>query len=106
MMYSGSAAKPAHVAPRKTLRESWVISEHVLQSQLDDPITAAAENFARGCVWQPAIPGIGDGGRRASQVEMIERIQKIGANLQAMLFCYRDDLLHSNIPVPGAGTIN
>ena len=37
---------------------------------------------------------------------MIESVQKIGANLQAVLFGNRDELLHPDIPVPGAGAIN
>src|SRR6266550_6018719 len=106
MMLSGSAAQPATVAPRKSLRESRLISEHVLQAQLDDAIPAAAEDFAGSCVWRPAIPSIGDGRRRGSQIEMIECVQKIGAELQPVLFRYRDELLHSYIPVPGAGTIH
>src|SRR5438128_1736735 len=104
MMDSCSAARQAQVAPRKALRERRfiVLSEHELQAQLDDAISTSTEDSARGGVGQAAIPRIGDGSRRRTRIEMVEGIQKIGAELQAALLRDGDELLHSDIPVPGA----
>src|SRR5258708_16899674 len=83
-----------------------VESELVLQAQLDDAAAAAAEDFARVRVRQAAVPCIGNRSRRRAQVEMVEGVQKIGANLQAMAFGYRDHLLQPDVPVPGSRPIN
>src|SRR5438270_1618646 len=105
--YSVSAAQHAQAVPRKARRESFIVpSEHILQSELNDAIPASAENFARRGVGQPAVPGVGDGTRRRAQIEMVERIQRIGANLHAMPLGDGDELLHADIPIPGAGTVN
>src|SRR2546421_9531628 len=37
---------------------------------------------------------------------MVEGVQEIGAKLQAETIRYCDDLLHSDIPIPGPGTIH
>src|SRR6476620_11239056 len=81
-------------------------SEQVFQTELNNAAAAAAEDFARICIRQSPVTGIPDGGRRRTQVEMVKRIQKIGAQLYAMFLRNREVLLHSDIPVPRARPVN
>src|SRR6266849_845812 len=81
-------------------------SELILHAQLDDPASAASEDFARVRVGQAAIAGVRNRSRWRPKVEVVESVQKIGANLQAVAFLNRDGLLKSDVPVPRARPIN
>src|SRR5690242_3328554 len=107
---SDSPAQHVQAIPRKVLRDSCFKngspSEHVFQADLNDAAATAAEDSARICVGQTAVPSVGDGSGGSAQVEMIEGIQEIGAKLHAVFFGNREVFLHADIPVPRSGTVN
>src|SRR5262245_5310852 len=106
MTLSGAAPKHAPPVARNARRDKLVISEMVLHTQLNDAAAAAAKDPARVRIGQATIAGVGDRSRRSAQVEVVERIEKIGANLYAMAFRDRNGFLDSDIPVPGTRAID
>src|SRR5581483_2783681 len=90
-----------------TLEARWIwqpdqnrTSELVFHAQLDQTVAAAAEDLTRIRIRQAAITYIRNRRRWRAQVEMVEGVQKIGANLHAVMFGDGYGLLHSDIPVP------
>src|SRR4051794_39375823 len=63
MMDSGSAAQQAQAAPPRNARREnrfrILLSEHILQSDLDDSVPVPPKTCRRLRL-QPAIPGVGD----------------------------------------------
>src|SRR5437660_1711868 len=78
------------------------ISEHVLQADLNDAISAAAIDFAGSGIRKTAIAYVGDGCLRAAQVEVVERIKRVGPELNSLTLCNGEVLLNTDVPVPEA----
>src|SRR5258708_5237172 len=110
-VFGGSAGagspqeRPARYGPYNSIHISPFISELILHAQLDHSIAAATEDFARVRIRQAPITSVRNRSRRRAEVEMVERVQKIGAKLYSMPLGDGYGLLHSNIPVPGAWPI-
>src|SRR5260370_42180260 len=101
-----SAAVQAQAGPRNARRDMGLtipfISELILHAQLDHSIAAATEDFARVRIRQAPITSVRNRSRRRAEIEMAERVHKIGAKLYSMPLSDGYCLLHSNNPVPGA----
>src|SRR4051794_28473193 len=84
------------------LRLAAALSEHVLESDLNDTVTTSGSDLSG--IWgrYAAVANVCDGRARIAEVEVIEGIQGITSQLKPVLFRDGEGLLNTDVPVPEA----
>src|SRR5579885_2070472 len=85
---------------------STPFSEHILQPELNDPAAASGRDLPRCRNRKAAVARIGDSRVWIAQIEMIEGIQAITAEMQPLLLSNPERLLQADIVVPEARSEN
>src|SRR5581483_6861575 len=102
-MYQASgwaAAAATKTSESKALNMRRRRSKDVFEPDLDDSRATTALDPPGVRVGQSSVAGVGDGGVRVAQVEVIERIQSVATNLNEMRFGDAERFLHADIIIP------
>src|SRR6476620_11126593 len=86
------------------LRISTLQSEHIFESELQNSAAAPAKNLASVGIRQSSVAGVRDGRVRRSEVEMVERVQAVEAQLKAAPFPDGIRFLQADVPIPKSRT--
>src|SRR5689334_18005074 len=83
-------------------------SENQPDSELNDAAARASEYLSGGRHGRAAIANVRDGRARTSQVEMVECVEPVRAQLQAQSFVPLEEkhFHQADVPIPGAGAIH
>src|SRR6478672_10283161 len=87
----------------KTVHAHTGDSERQLHAKLDNSASGARGDHAAARIRRTAIAPVRNGVVRVAQIEMVERVQEVSAELQPPMFAYGKRLRRRNIPVPQPG---